>query len=273
MKFLKILSSLKVIFVFILLEILALLIIANKSVFQRSHFVQLSMDVSAMMYEKTSELTKYFGLYSTNEELVRHNTELQKKVEHLQNIVSSNEYLASVGHDSAVAFVPAKIVSKTLNDLDNYFILNKGEKDGISEGLGVVCNSNVLGVVQYVSRNYSAVLLAMSAKMKLSGMIKNDGHLCTVIWDKVSTSKAEIEDIPYHIDVKIGDTIVTSGFSSIFPENYVIGTISKITKNKSTASNDLQINYSVDFMRAKYAEIVIPKDINEINKLKEQTNQ
>ena len=270
MKFLKILSSLKVIFVFILLEILALLIIANKSVFQRSHFVQLSMDVSAMMYEKTSELTKYFGLYSTNEELVRHNTELQKKVEHLQNIVSSNEYLASVGHDSAVAFVPAKIVSKTL---DNYFILNKGEKDGISEGLGVVCNGNVLGVVQYVSRNYSAVLLAMSAKMKLSGMIKNDGHLCTVIWDKVSTSKAEIEDIPYHIDVKIGDTIVTSGFSSIFPENYVIGTISKITKNKSTASNDLQINYSVDFMRAKYAEIVIPKDINEINKLKEQTNQ
>ena len=79
----------------------------------------------------------------------------------------------------------------------------KGEKDGISEGLGVVCNGNVLGVVQYVSRNYSAVLLAMSAKMKLSGMIKNDGHLCTVIWDKVSTSKAEIEDIPYHIDVKI----------------------------------------------------------------------
>ena len=137
----------------------------------------------------------------------------------------------------------------------------------------MVCNGNVLGVVQYVSRNYSAVLLAMSAKMKLSGMIKNDGHLCTVIWDKVSTSKAEIEDIPYHIDVKIGDTIVTSGFSSIFPENYVIGTISKITKNKSTASNDLQINYSVDFMRAKYAEIVIPKDINEINKLKEQTNQ
>ena len=106
-----------------------------------------------------------------------------------------------------MAFVPAKIVKQDTERFGQLFYSQQGEKDGISEGLGVVCNGNVLGVVQYVSRNYSAVLLAMSAKMKLSGMIKNDGHLCTVIWDKVSTSKAEIEDIPYHIDVKIGDTI------------------------------------------------------------------
>lgn len=272
MKFLKILSKLKVIFMLVLLEVLSLQIIAHKSVFQRSHFVQISMEATSFVYAKTNELTNYFGLRSTNEKLLKHNIMLQEKVDILQNMLQENEHLAAIKPDSAVTFVSAKIINKTLNNIDNYFILDKGAKDGVREGLGVVCNGEVAGVIQYVSDNYSAALLVISSKIKLSGIVKKDGYLCTVIWDKMSISDADIADIPYHIEIKVGDTISTSGFSSIFPEDYVIGTVSKIIDNPSTASNDLQIKYSVDFMRTKYAEIVIPKDIDEINKINEQIN-
>ncbi|MDO4726971.1 MAG: rod shape-determining protein MreC [Porphyromonadaceae bacterium] len=270
MKFLKILSSLKVILVFVLLEILALLMFSNRSVFQRSRFVRFSMETSSFLYSKSNEITSYFSLKSTNEELARHNAELQKQIELLQNTVQRQNYLTSLEYDSTIAFIPAKIVTKTVNNIDNYFIVNKGAKDGVKEGFGVVSNGKVVGVIQYVSDHYSAALLIISSKIKLSGKIKNDGYLCTVVRDNLSTSKANIEDIPYHIDIKIGDTIVTSGFSTIFPENYIIGTIAKITSNPSTASNDLKIDYVTDFIRVNYVEIIAPKDIEEINQINTQ---
>ncbi len=271
MKLFKILSSLKVILVFVLLEILALLMISNKSVFQRSRFVRFSMEASSFLYSKSNEITSYFSLKSTNEELARHNAELQKQIELIQNTANRQNHLTSLDYDSTITFIPAKIITKTVNNIDNYFVVDKGANDGVKEGFGVVSNGKVAGVIQYVSDNYSAALLIISSKIKLSGKIKNDGYLCTVVRDNLSASKADVKDIPYHIDIKIGDTIVTSGFSTIFPENYIIGTVAKITSSPSTASNDLKINYETDFIRVNYVEIVAPKDIEEINQINAQT--
>ncbi len=274
MTFLSILSRFRTLLIFILLEILALVIMTQRSVFQRSSFVQWSVETSSAIFAGTNSVYAYFSLKSTNDELSAYNAELQHRVDYLENLVAMDTLKSdSDYYSNEVTFIPAKIINKSLGNIDNYFTLNKGAKDGVKEGFGVVTNGKVLGVVQYVTERYSAVLLVASTKIKLSGKIKKDSHLCTVVWNNISMNKANVYDIPHHVEVLEGDTIVTSGFSSIFPENYIIGTVDKIKNNTASASNDLTINYATDFVKVGYVDIVVFKDIEEINKINNLLNQ
>lgn len=274
MTFLSILSRFRTLLIFILLEILALIIMTQRSVFQRSSFVQWSMEASSAIFAGTNSVYAYFSLKSTNDELSAYNAELQHRVDYLENLVAMDTLQSdSDYYSNEITFIPAKIINKSLGNIDNYFTLNKGAKDGVKEGFGVVTNGKVLGVVQYVTERYSAVLLVASTKIKLSGKIKKDSYLCTVVWDNISMNKANVYDIPHHVEVLEGDTIVTSGFSSIFPEDYIIGTVDKIKNNTASASNDLTINYATDFVKVGYVDIVAFKDIEEINKINNLLNQ
>lgn len=274
MTFLSILSRFKKLLLFVLLEILAIVIMSQRSVFQRSILVQWSIETSSSIHSKVSDIYAYFALKSTNNELSAYNAELQQRVDYLESLIAMETQKSdSAYYTNDITFIPAKIINKSLGNIDNYFVLNKGAKDGVKEGFGVVSNGKVLGVVQYVTDGYAAVLLMASAKIKLSGKVMKDNHLCTVIWDNISMSKANVYDIPHHVAVAVGDTIVTSGFSSIFPENYIIGTVDKVKNNTASASNDLNISYAVDFIKVDYVDIVAFKNIEEINKINSQLNQ
>ena len=108
--------------------------------------------------------------------------------------------------------------------------------------------------------------------MKLSGKIKKDNQLCTVICSPKTIGKGEIYDIPHHVEVAVGDTILTSGFSSIFPSDYIIGIVTGVKNNVASASNDLSIKYAIDFMRINYVDIVDFRNIDEINEIRNQIN-
>ena len=273
MTLIGILSRLKTVAVFIVLETLALAIVSNKSVFQRSCAVQLSMESSAFIYSKINNIYSYFALGAANKELSAYNAQLQNRIEQLQNAIGKQtEPIDSAYYDSYITFIPAKVINKSIDNIDNYFVLDRGRKDGVKEGFGVVSNGKVVGVVQYVSENFSAVLLVASAKMKLSGKIKKDNQLCTVICSPKTIGKGEIYDIPHHVGVAVGDTILTSGFSSIFPSDYIIGTVTGIKNNVASASNDLSIRYAIDFMRINYVDIVDFRNIDEINEIRNQIN-
>lgn len=273
MTLIGILSRLKTVAVFIVLETLALAIVSNKSVFQRSCAVQLSMESSAFIYSKINDIYSYFALGAANKELSAYNAQLQNRIEQLQNAIGKQtEPIDSAYYDSYITFIPAKVINKSIGNIDNYFVLDRGSKDGVKEGFGVVSNGKVVGVVQYVSENFSAVLLVASSKMKLSGKIKKDNQLCTVICSPKTIGKGEIYDIPHHVGVAVGDTILTSGFSSIFPSDYIIGTVTGIKNNVASASNDLSIRYAIDFMRINYVDIVDFKNIDEINEIRNQIN-
>ena len=273
MTLIGILSRLKTVAVFIVLETLALAIVSNKSVFQRSCAVQLSMESSAFIYSKINNIYSYFALGAANKELSAYNAQLQNRIEQLQNAIGKQtEPIDSAYYDSYITFIPAKVINKSIDNIDNYFVLDRGRKDGVKEGFGVVSNGKVVGVVQYISENFSAVLLVASSKMKLSGKIKKDNQLCTVICSPKTIGKGEIYDIPQHVEVAVGDTILTSGFSSIFPSDYIIGIVTGVKNNVASASNDLSIKYAIDFMRINYVDIVDFRNIDEINEIRNQIN-
>lgn len=274
--FLRFLARFKALWVFIILELVALYIISNQSVFQRSVFAQASMNIASETNAKIGNVLEYLSLSRTNEELSHHNAELQTLVASLQAQVleyEANAALPAVTDTAAMRYLSAKVVSKDLSSIDKYFVLNRGSSHGVKEGFGVVANGAVVGVVSNVTDRYSAVMLAASSKFPISAKVKRDSTLCTVIWNGNSRNMADVSGIPIHSEIKPGDTIITSGYSSIFPENYRVGMVTRVSENRETSSKDLKVLYLSDFSKLNYVQVIIFRDLDEINKIKEDIEQ
>jgi len=238
--------------------------IINQGTFQSSAFHSATVSVTSAFYTEISNITDYFSLNADNKNLAAKNAELQRKVSNLEDFIARKNYEATLYEDTIIKVVPAKVVSHTVDKINNYMIINKGAKDGITENMGVINTEGVVGVVQSVSENYAVVISVLSSKLKISGKFKKTGYLCSVFWDGVSPYTGSVINIPEHITAAVGDTIVTSGYSSIFPEGVMIGTVKKVSLNPSTAWNDLTIAYATNFMSIRYVNVIVNSHFEEL---------
>jgi len=254
---LKFFRRISMFLVFLILETIAFLMIVNHGTFQKSIFQNTILDVTSVFYEQISSVTDYFSLKNVNDDLAKKNADLQRRVNNLEDFISRKGYEATLYEDTIIKIIPAKVINQTVDKINNCLIINKGLNDGVRENMGVINTEGVVGVVQSVSSNYAVVISILSSKLKISGKFKKSGYLCSVSWDGNSPYTGSVIDIPEHIMVEIGDTIITSGYSSIFPENIVIGTVKSVSPNPSTAWNDLKINYATDFMAIRYVNVIV----------------
>jgi rod shape-determining protein MreC len=267
--FIKFFNRFSTFFLFLLLEITAFAFVVNQSVFQKSFFAKTMINATAAFYEQTNNAAAYFLLRKKNDNLSAENAALKEKINALENFIESKNYENLLPQDSAFKILPAKIVSKSVDKINNYLIINKGKKDGVIENMGVVNFRGVVGIVQTVSENYSVALSLLSADLNISGKFKKNNYLCSVFWNGLSAKKGSAQNIPEHCQAAVGDTIITSGFSSIFPENIMIGVVKKVSRNPKTAWNDLEIDYSTDFVTANYVNVLVGKNHDELMKLTE----
>ena len=267
---LKFLKRYSAFLTFLLFSIVAFVIIGNKSIFQRSMAINAGLEINSTVNARIASMREYLSLKSTNEALLKSNTQLLEHVNYLDNIIKQQNYEIHFSQDTIMKFISAKVIQNSVNNIDNYLIINKGEKDGVKEGFGVISDKGVVGVVKTVSKNYSLVLSVLSSKLNLSGRLKKSNYMCNVYWNGLSVSLGKAKNIPKHIQTNIGDTVVTSGYSTIFPENIVIGTVKTISPNKASASNDLTVKFSTDFMNINYVNIVIFNDLQEVTQLNNQ---
>jgi len=161
----------------------------------------------------------------------------------------------------------------TTNKRNNYLTLNKGSNQGIAKDMGVITSTGIVGIVKEVSANFSSVISVLHKETKISAKVKKNGHLGTVIWTGGDYSNGELIDIPTHVKPVIGDTIITSGYSTSFPEGIMIGTISDFKIVKGDNFYTITIKFSTDFNNISYAYVIrnIMKD--ELDKLnKNQTD-
>ena len=259
--------------VFLLLEIIAFLMIINQGTFQSSVFHNTVLNVTSTFYTEISSITDYFSLNEDNKLLAAKNAELQRKVNNLEDFIARKNYESTLYKDTIQKIVPAKVVSHTVGKINNYLIINKGTNDGITENMAVISTEGVVGVIQSVSENYAVVVSILSSKLKISGKFKTTGYLCAVFWDGVSPRTGSVKNIPEHITAAVGDTVVTSGYSSIFPEDVMIGTVKKVSLNTSTAWNDLTIEYAVDFMSIRYVNVIVFSNFEELLNLEKSLKQ
>jgi len=254
--------------VFIALEVLSVVLISNNSVVQHSQIASAIQSVNNFFLDKQSKLDEFTGLRQENAKLAQENASLRLKVEELS--LRIEEYPAPDSAwqaQSRYAFLAAKVINNTVNRQHNFLILDKGSSDGVAEGMGVITSRGVIGVISSCDERYCRVKSLLDVDQKISGKLVKDNNLGLVIWGGRSTSTVSMTEIPTHTDIAPGDTVVTSGYSAIFPQGIPIG---RVDVSKSDGVSVVAtLSLFENFHSLQYVYIVKDADMATIKELEE----
>lgn len=255
--------------IFIILEGLAIFMINKSSLIHNSAIIKGIYSVSSFFGESVSNIGEYFSLKGDNIALSEENCRLRETNDSLLKYV---EEFMEVFPDSTLTsysrytYIPAKVISNRTDNQHNTIIIDKGRKDGLSEDLGVITSKGVIGYIKSVSENYSLISSFLDTDNMISATICSSNTFGTLSWGGKSTKKGVLKDIPIHTEIIPGDTVVTSGFSFIYPPNLPIATISGKSKNNGI-NYDLEVELLEDFKSIKHVYIVDYKGKKEIETL------
>lgn len=232
---------------FILLEFVALSLVIQNNTFHRSAFINSTNGVSSTAFKTVSNINSYFALKETNEMLLEENAKLHNTI----------SYIGTTNRPSTFPqhFIPAEIINNTVSNINNYITLDKGSIDGVKKGMGVISENGVVGIIKETSKNFSSVMSILNSKSRISVELKKNNHLASLVWEGKNYRKGTVNEIPVHVQLFKGDTIVTSGYSSKFPKQIPVGVISKIKTNENQNFHEIEILFIEDFKELKYVNV------------------
>lgn len=249
---------------FISLELIAFLLLANHNNYHRSNIINTSNSFTGSIYTSFSSVSDYFSLQSVNEELLQENARLLGSA---QKEAKADTLALS---DSLYAFIPVKVLSNTSRNRNNYIMINKGRNDGIEKEMGLISSKGIAGIIIEVTSNYATAMSMLNKNTRISARLKKSGQMVNVVWDGIDYRKGIVEDIPTHISPQAGDTVITSGYSFVFPKNIMIGTIGEKTYSGGTL-NQADLIFATDFNNINYAYVCKNLASEEVDSLKNAT--
>jgi rod shape-determining protein MreC len=270
-RILQFLQANRNLFYFLLLEILALQLLSRFNDPHRELAHQTTALLTGWVDEGRHNLQSYFNLADKNAELQAEALALRAEITHLRDLV--HEY-QSLDVDSTklvilsdsirftpegnfkFQFLPCRVVNNTVMGAFNYFVIDKGSRAGVKVDMGVMAPNGVAGIVVGISENYAVAMSLLNKRMKLTAKIKDREIFGTLEWDGNNPRYANLSYIPLHYNLSVGDTIITSGFSSIFPEGFPIGQIHEIDNETNESFYDLRVQLFTDFYRLDYLYLV-----------------
>lgn len=247
-------------FAFVILETIALSLYFTRNLNPtKESFLSSANGVIGNIYESTSKISRYWNLSAVNDSLARENAELKMQ---LPNSKFTSLVQTNVVHDTTLkqhyVYLEAKVVNNTIHRPHNFLTINRGTKQGVEPNSGVL-NGNgkgIVGVVQNVSNNYAVVMSVLNIDARISAKILRNNHFGMMIWDGADSGFMTLESIPKHADVEIGDTIVTSGFSTMFPEGILIGTVHSFFKPAGLNFYTIKVALFNDLNNTQYVYVV-----------------
>ncbi|QZE14501.1 rod shape-determining protein MreC [Halosquirtibacter laminarini] len=259
-------------FLFLFLELLAFLMIVNFNDYHRYSFLNSSNVVTGSIFSMVDGVKEYGYLSKENKRLVNENARLKEMLLHFQSQSNILQDTLVMHSDSSIIYEMrnAKVINNSIDRSYNYMTLNKGVNDGLQVDQGVINDQGVVGVVTAVSDHYSVVISLLNKHFKLSSKIKKNSYFGSLSWDGSSFMHAKLNEIPFHVDIQEGDTIVTSGYSSIFPEGIPVGVISTFEKKGGSNFYNIDVRLSTDFKELGYVNIINYKTKEERLKLEDK---
>ncbi len=251
--------------IFVLLEVLCVFMIVRYNTYQGAAFFNSANSYVGRVLEFQSRLTDYFRLSSVNSTLARENAVLRQEILRykLQQQTDSATVLADtmfVTVDSATVapyyLHAGRVINNSVRRTNNYLTLSVGTADGVKPGMGVIAPNGVVGRVKTVSEHYATVTSLLHSQLLISAKIKKNNTFGTIKWTGGDYRTALLDYIPLHIKPAKGDTIVTSGFNTVFPEGIMIGTISSVEKELDKSFYTIKVKLSVDFAKLSYVYVV-----------------
>lgn len=246
-------------FVFLVLEVVSMVLLFRYNSYQGSVWFSSANAVTGKVYEWDSAVESYFSLSGVNSQLTQRNAFLEQQVRMLDDSIArltrSQEAtvtrLSSMVPFQGCRLIPAKVVANMVNRYDNLITIDKGSADGVKRDMGVVCGMGVVGIVYLVSEHYSIVIPALNSHSNISCTIQRRGYFGYLRWRGGSSQLAYLEDVPRHAHFKLGDNVVTSGYSSVFPPGVMVGKVLHVFNSADGLSYRVQVKLSTDFARLR----------------------
>jgi len=241
---------------FVLIEVFSIILLINNNNFHKASFVNFSRQVSGRFYLRIADFTKYLSLADENERLVEENARLLNIIE---SSYKSDEIFFRTVNDTLLnqryQYTSASVVNNSVNKKHNFLTINKGSLQGIQPEMAVVSNGKIVGVVKGVSKNYAILISLLNFDLKVSAKIKKNGYFGSLSWTGNGFAEANLTEIPLHAEVMPGDTIITSGYSSIYPEGILIGFISDY-EEKGGSFYNIKVDLATDFKKINHVQVI-----------------
>ena len=244
-----------------LLELFCVWLIVRHNDYQRSSFSKTSAGIVGSVNQTTGNISEYFSLKRVNKELAEENARLRALLlsqESLPIDSLSDEMLMERDTTDSMTFelMTAEVIRNSIRNTNNFFMLNKGSKDGLEAGMGVINSFGVVGKVRYVSKNFAEGISLLNTRNPISAKHQASGRMGTVLWEGVNPQNARLLYLTPDIEVNQGDTIVTSGYNPIFPKEIMIGTVASSVPDKNNTYLNIVIDLSVDFGSLSYVYVI-----------------
>ena len=249
-------------FIFVLLEVISFVLLFQFNSYQGSVYFSTANAVTGKIYEWDAAVRGFFSLTKINQQLRVRNQYLEQTVKKLAEQVKTQTKDSSRLEKIQMQLIkdykviPAKVISNSINRPDNLITLDKGSADGVRKDMGVTCGMGVVGVVYMVSEHYSVVIPVLNNKSNISVAIRKRGYYGYLHWNGGASDKAYVNDIPRHAHFRIGDVIVTSGYSSIFPAGILVGQVQHVYNSYDGLSYRVQIKLSTDFGNLRDVSVI-----------------
>jgi len=262
---------------FLVLQVFCFYLIYSNNRFHQANFVNSSNRVVGTLFAWKSNLTEYIELQRVNDELAAENEELRNRIP--ESFVSVNEHFVMINdtlRERKFRYKSAQIVNSSINKQLNYLTINKGSKEGIVPEMGVIGTEGLVGVVKDVSEHFSTVIPIINLRFTASAELERTGNFGLLKWSGEDHQYAGLIDVPRHVDVMIGDTVVSRGASAIYPKGIPIGTVDDVFSKDGSNFHDIRVKLAVDFNKLRYVDVIentLKKEQRELEAITEEDDQ
>lgn len=263
---------------FVLLEVISFFLIVQYNQEQRVIFDNSWANFTAAADRFISEVESYASLGRRNDALAAEKARLMQEVNYYKQALEaiyqdtlSAPLLDSLDLDTVYRFIPASVISNSIQDHHNYIVLDKGSDDGIAPNMGVVVDNGVVGVVRSAGPRYALVMSILHRQSRFSASIKGTRYFGSLRWEEKNSRTMLLENLPKHANPVVGDTIETSGYSLVFPQGVPVGTIQSVDEGDGGSDTyQLQVKLFADLADLSHVFVVKKAGIKEQEALLEQ---
>jgi rod shape-determining protein MreC len=245
------------VFLFFLLEVVAIILVARNSYYQNSKLVSWGNSVAGTCYQGVSSVSDYFGLKAENDHLAAENAELRRQL--ASSYISYTDSVFTVGdttYKRHYTYTEAQVIKSSWTHDKNYLMINKGRNHGVKTDMAVISPQGIVGVVLNTTANFATVMPVLHPDSRNSVKVSRSDLIGTLVWDGKDYRYGTVVDIPTTYKLYKGDTIVTSGFANDFPKNIPVGYIEDASSEEGSGFYRIKVRLATDFVNLAHVYVV-----------------
>jgi rod shape-determining protein MreC len=262
----------KTFLLFLLLFGTAIALTIQSHSYHRSKFINSANNISGGIYGTLYKVDQYFNLKEQNAILIEENSRFREEFLNNKTIKNTEQYELKLDTLN-FKILSAKVYKNSYNSPRNYLTIDRGERDSIKQDFGVITSKGIVGIIENTSKKYATVLSILSKKSRINAQIKPTNHIGSLVWNTKSPYKVQLIDVSKFANIKIGDTIITGGQSSIFPKGIGIGTIESFNVEASGDTYNIEVKLFNDMTTLEHVYIIENRDAEEIKRLESKSNE